>query len=155
MLCPNCHADAPWNATACPQCGTGLPASQDDEQTVVGIVTPRPAAPVSELTAVPRSFTGQASHFARPAATGGSLQFDPGQDFGPRYRIESLLGEGGMGKVYKAYDKELDRIVALRLARTELANDPASTQRFKQELLLASRISHKNILRIHHLRHLE
>jgi serine/threonine protein kinase/Flp pilus assembly protein TadD len=56
-----------------------------------------------------------------------------------------------MGKVYKAYDKDLDRVVALKLVRTELSNDPASMQRFKQELLLASRISHKNILRIHDL----
>src|SRR5207244_8106733 len=74
-----------------------------------------------------------------------------GDDFGPRYRIESLIGEGGMGKVYKAYDKELDRIVALKLVRSELAGDPGSMQRFKQELLLASKISHKNILRIHDL----
>ncbi len=56
-----------------------------------------------------------------------------------------------MGKVYKAYDKELDRIVALKLVRSELASDPGSMQRFKQELLLASKISHKNILRIHDL----
>jgi serine/threonine-protein kinase len=93
----------------------------------------------------------QASRFARPAAAGASLSLEPGDDFGPRYRIESLIGEGGMGKVYKAYDKELDRIVALKLVRSELASDPASMQRFKQELLLASKISHKNILRIHDL----
>src|SRR6185437_12078528 len=75
----------------------------------------------------------------------------PGSPFGPRYEIESLIGEGGMGKVYKAHDKDLDRTVALKLVRHELAGDPSSLQRFKQELLLASRISHKNILRIHDL----
>jgi len=74
-----------------------------------------------------------------------------GTQFGPRYRIESLIGEGGMGKVYKAHDNDLDRTVALKLVRAELASDPNSMQRFKQELLLASRISHKNILRIHDL----
>jgi serine/threonine protein kinase/tetratricopeptide (TPR) repeat protein len=74
-----------------------------------------------------------------------------GTQFGPRYRIESLIGEGGMGKVYKAHDNDLDRTVALKLVRSELASDPSSMQRFKQELLLASRISHKNILRIHDL----
>ena len=62
-----------------------------------------------------------------------------------------MIGEGGMGKVYKAHDNDLDRTVALKLVRQELANDPESMQRFKQELLLASRISHKNILRIHDL----
>ena len=75
----------------------------------------------------------------------------PGSQFGPRYEIEAVIGEGGMGKVYKAHDKDLDRTVALKLVRHELASDPTSLQRFKQELLLASRISHKNILRIHDL----
>ena len=75
----------------------------------------------------------------------------PGSQFGPRYKIESVIGEGGMGKVYKAHDSDLDRTVALKLVRQELANNPESMQRLKQELLLASRISHKNILRIHDL----
>lgn len=72
-------------------------------------------------------------------------------DFGPRYQVEALLGEGGMGAVYRAYDRELDRTVALKLIRPELGSDPTITQRFRQELLLASKISHKNILRIHDL----
>jgi eukaryotic-like serine/threonine-protein kinase len=74
-----------------------------------------------------------------------------GQDFGPRYRVESLLGVGGMGKVYKAYDKELDRTVALKILRQDVIADPLALQRFKQELQLASRITHPNILRIHDL----
>ncbi len=75
----------------------------------------------------------------------------PGSQFGPRYTIESVIGEGGMGKVYKAHDNDLDRTVALKLVRRELANDANSMHRFKQELLLASRVSHRNILRIHDL----
>ncbi len=75
----------------------------------------------------------------------------PGSQFGPRYRIESVIGEGGMGKVYRAHDNDLDRTVALKLVRQELVNNAESMQRFKQELLLASRISHRNILRIHDL----
>lgn len=62
-----------------------------------------------------------------------------------------MLGQGGMGRVYKAYDKELDRPIALKVLQPELTSDPNAMQRFKQELLLASRISHKNILRIHDL----
>ncbi len=72
-------------------------------------------------------------------------------DFGPRFRIEQLLGEGGMGKVYKALDKELGRTVALKILQPELTKDPNVILRFKQELLLASKISHRNILRIHDL----
>ena len=76
---------------------------------------------------------------------------EPGMDFGPRFRIEKLLGAGGMGKVYKAFDKELSRTVALKTLLPELVSDYLLTQRFKQELLLASKISHRNILRIHDL----
>jgi len=73
----------------------------------------------------------------------------PGTDFGPRYRIESLLGQGGMGRVYKAYDKDLDRVVAIKVVRQGALSETDALRRFKQELLLASKISHKNILRIH------
>lgn len=72
-------------------------------------------------------------------------------DFGPRYRVERLLGQGGMGAVYKAYDQDLDRTVALKLVRPDLMVHPEAIARFKQELLLASKISHRNILRIHDL----
>ena len=75
----------------------------------------------------------------------------PGTDFGPRYRIDALLGEGGMGRVYKAHDKELDRTVAIKVVRQGIADEASVMARFKQELILASKISHKNILRIHDL----
>jgi eukaryotic-like serine/threonine-protein kinase len=73
----------------------------------------------------------------------------PGSDFGPRYRIEALLGQGGMGRVYKAADKELNRTVAIKVVRQGVVGEEDALNRFKQELILASRISHKNILRIH------
>src|SRR5579864_5932170 len=93
----------------------------------------------------PSSSSHSASMLSGPQA------FSSGSFFGPRYRIESLLGEGGMGKVYKAQDGELRRTVALKLVRPELASDPSSMDRLKQEILLASKVSHKNILRIHDL----
>ncbi|MGB0000625.1 MAG: protein kinase, partial [Candidatus Acidiferrales bacterium] len=74
-----------------------------------------------------------------------------GSDFGPRYRIEALLGQGGMGCVYKAYDKELNRTVAIKVVRQGVMGEVDALNRFKQELVLASKISHKNILRIHDL----
>jgi len=76
---------------------------------------------------------------------------NPGSDFGPRYRIEALLGQGGMGRVYKAYDKELNRTVAIKVVRQGVMGEADALNRFKQELVLASKISHKNILRIHDL----
>jgi serine/threonine-protein kinase len=74
-----------------------------------------------------------------------------GSDFGPRYHIERMIGQGGMGRVYKARDKELDRIVAIKVVRQGAMGEGDALSRFKQELVLASKISHRNILRIHDL----
>ncbi len=70
---------------------------------------------------------------------------------GGRYEILQLLGEGGMGAVYKARDRELDRFVALKVIRPELAANPAILARFKQELLLAHQVTHRNVIRIYDL----
>ena len=100
---------------------------------------------------------GQTARFGNPfgSASGWGAAAAPalgGQiDFGPRYRVEKLLGQGGMGAVYKAYDLDLERTVALKLVRPELMVHPEAMARFRQELLLASKISHRNILRIHDL----
>jgi len=72
----------------------------------------------------------------------------PGTVLGGRYEVLQLLGRGGMGAVYKAHDKELDRIVALKLIRPDLARNPEMVRRFKQELILARQITHKNVIRI-------
>ena len=68
---------------------------------------------------------------------------------GGRYEILQLLGEGGMGAVYKAHDREVDRNVALKLIKPELASNPAILARFKQELLTAHQVTHKNAVRIY------
>ena len=59
-----------------------------------------------------------------------------------------MLGEGGMGTVYKAKDRELDRLVALKVIRAEYANHPETIRRFKQELILARQVTHRNVIRI-------
>jgi tetratricopeptide (TPR) repeat protein/predicted Ser/Thr protein kinase len=76
---------------------------------------------------------------------------EPGAVLGERYEIVHLLGEGGMGAVYKARDRELDRFVALKLVRPELAANPAMIARFKRELLLSHQVTHKNVIRIYDL----
>jgi len=75
----------------------------------------------------------------------------PGDVLADRYEILQLLGEGGMGAVYKAMDRELDRPVAMKLIRPELAANPAILTRFKQELLLSRQVTHKNVIRIYDL----
>jgi eukaryotic-like serine/threonine-protein kinase len=77
-----------------------------------------------------------------------------GAAFGTRYRIRRLLGIGGMGAVYEAWDAELGVAVALKVIRAERA-DPAAARdlerRFKRELLLARQVTHKHVVRIHDL----
>ncbi len=81
----------------------------------------------------------------------GAPALEPGDLLGSRYEILQLLGEGGMGAVYKAMDRELNRPVALKLIRPQLAANPSILARFKQELLLAQQITHKNVIRIYDL----
>jgi tetratricopeptide (TPR) repeat protein/predicted Ser/Thr protein kinase len=77
-----------------------------------------------------------------------SLDLQPGHVLGGRYEIVGLLGEGGMGAVYKARDREVDREVALKVVRPELTGHPEVVSRFKQELILARQVTHKNVVRI-------
>jgi serine/threonine protein kinase len=65
-----------------------------------------------------------------------------------RYEVLQQLGEGGMGAVYKVRDRELDRLVALKVIRPDLARHPEILQRFKRELILARQITHRNVVRI-------
>lgn len=164
MNCPYCKADNPEGTLRCLHCdqvminpgGTETVAfssetaarAERERQTQkesIGVLTPLPSSDS-------RFDSGETVSFghARTSAAPVTL-LDPGANFGPRYQIEALIGRGGMGVVYKAYDREIDRTVALKLIRPDLTFDPESLRRFKQELLLASRISHKNILRIHDL----
>src|SRR5207302_5544973 len=83
-----------------------------------------------------------------PTGTFGSLLLPPGTIIGNRYRLVQILGEGGMGAVYKARDMELDRVIALKVIRPELASNPEILQRFKQELILARQVTDRNVIRI-------
>jgi eukaryotic-like serine/threonine-protein kinase len=153
MLCPVCHTDNLDDAIACSSCTSSLNFGLG--QTPVPPV-PKSDFPGFDAPTLPPSQTVRPSVFSAgngsaAAAALGAIGSAPAPDFGPRYRVEGKLGEGGMGSVYKAQDLELDRPVALKVIRQELMANAEILQRFKQELLLASRISHKNILRIHDL----
>jgi serine/threonine-protein kinase len=68
--------------------------------------------------------------------------------FAGRYRIESVLGRGGMGIVYKAVDTQLDEVVAIKtLPGDVLQRSPEDLERFKREIRLARKITHRNVLR--------
>ncbi len=66
-----------------------------------------------------------------------------------RYEVLSHLGRGGMGVVYKAHDRMLDETVAIKVLRAEFANTAEMAQRFRHEIKLARKVSHRNVCRIH------
>jgi len=83
-------------------------------------------------------------------ACGASLAGpQPGSVVASRYEIVALLGKGGMGMVFKARDRVLDEIVALKVLRTDMLESAEMAQRFRGEIRLARKITHKNVCRIH------
>jgi tRNA A-37 threonylcarbamoyl transferase component Bud32/Tfp pilus assembly protein PilZ len=66
-----------------------------------------------------------------------------------RYEIQTQLGKGGMGVVYKAHDRLLDETVAIKVLRSELMNTPELARRFRSEIKLARKVTHTNVCRIH------
>ena len=71
-----------------------------------------------------------------------------GTPFG-RYRLIELLGRGGMGEVWKAFDTRTDRIVAVKVLPAHFADDPAFEQRFRREAHAAARLNNPHIVPIH------
>src|SRR5208283_1088603 len=128
--------------------GKGLPSASD-----AATIPPasKPAASDAPTLLDGRKPSGPAPP-PRPSGSGWQLPaLLPGMMLGGRYEILQTIGEGGMGAVYKARDRELDRFVALKVIRPELASDPSILARFKQELLLAHQVTHRNVIRIYDL----
>ena len=108
-----------------------------------GFVTGRCSDPdvrreVLELLGSPAPLTGIVS--------GHTLQ--PGARLGP-YAIEALLGSGGMGEVYRARDRTLNRSVAIKVLPDPLADDPGRLSRFRREAQILAAFNHPNIAHIH------
>ncbi len=102
-----------------------------------------------------RSISAAATALTDPSGerAGAGVSFDTLSDVGPgtllgsRFEILSTLGAGGMGVVFKARDRELDDLVALKMLKREVAGDSVLVERLKSELKLARKITHPNILR--------
>src|SRR5205085_7784247 len=64
----------------------------------------------------------------------------------PRYRVQRLLGRGGMGAVYAAVHKVMERPVALKVMRPDLIDNPAAVERFRREVKAAAQLVHPHIV---------
>jgi tetratricopeptide (TPR) repeat protein len=154
MRCPYCNKENSPTATDCNACGKPLPRS---EATFIGqerLQRPEQSAKQSEppetfvatkTPSTPGDWTAPVNGTKIPLSSQGELE--PGTVLGERYEILAILGQGGMGAVYKARDTELDRLVALKVIRPELTTNPEMLSRFKQELILARQITHRNVVR--------
>src|ERR1041384_5749510 len=77
-----------------------------------------------------------------------SMSAGPGSTIGP-FRIQSLLGKGGMGEVFSALDTRLDRKVAIKILPADFGSDPDRLRRFQSEAKTLASLNHPNILVIH------
>ncbi len=173
--CVKCGYAVPQGAGFCPNCGTQIhdlafdaaapPAPETILPTVPaganagGHTTPA-NAPVSGIGHAPTIGptgieTSLANPSPRPPVHAGDGPFQPGQQINPRYTILKLLGTGGMGAVYQAFDHELGVAVAIKVIRPSAQSDATAAkeleQRFKRELVLARQVTHKYVVRIHDL----
>jgi serine/threonine protein kinase len=111
------------------------------------MATERPSEPATDPTAP----TLPGRDLAETAAPGAGPAGDPGEappelrDHA-RYRIERLLGRGGMGAVYQAIHTVMDRPVALKVMRPDLTENPAAVERFRREVKAAAQLHHPNIV---------
>jgi tetratricopeptide (TPR) repeat protein/predicted Ser/Thr protein kinase len=141
-------AAAAFRTDSNPAVTNGAPP-QNPDATIVGVAR---HTITSDATIVSGGATGRLpSPEAANGSVGNLLLLQIGTVLGSRYEILELLGEGGMGAVYKAADREVDRIVALKVIRPQMALNPEILARFKQELLLSSKVTHRNVIRIYDL----
>jgi serine/threonine protein kinase len=76
-------------------------------------------------------------------------QAPSGELLAERYRLERRIGQGGMAEVWVAVDEDLDRRVAVKWLKTNLASDPVVTERFRREAIAVARLTHPNIVAVH------
>ena len=85
-----------------------------------------------------------------PEQDSGSLPSVTGMQLG-HFVIEERIGRGGMGAVFRAIDKRLDRVVALKILSPDLSSDQDAIQRFQNEAKAAAKLDHDNIARVHYI----
>ena len=115
--CPKCHSANPDTQSFCGNCGTQLIKSDGRD------------------VAFTKTFVTPAEYL------------NMGTFFAGRYEIIEELGKGGMGKVYKALDKEIHEEVAIKFLKPEIAADEKIIERFRNELKIARKITHENVCR--------
>jgi TolB-like protein/Flp pilus assembly protein TadD/tRNA A-37 threonylcarbamoyl transferase component Bud32 len=121
MECPKCHFENPEDSSFCGKCAAPLPSLEEISATPTKTLEKKP----DELTR--------------------------GTTFAARYEVIEELGKGGMGKVYRAFDKKIEEEVALKLIRPEISSEKKTIERFRNELKVARKIAHRNVCKMYDL----
>ncbi len=130
----------PPDIPKCPQCGTPLPAG-----TLAGLC---PACLLKQGASDETATGGQAPPFQPPPITELAPLF-------PQLEIIELIGKGGMGAVYKARQKELDRLVALKILPPGIGRDTAFAGRFAREARALAKLNHPGIVTLYEFGHVQ
>ena len=121
ITCPKCHYENPSDYKFCKKCATLLSSLED----ISDLPTKNLKTPIDKLN---RRST-----------------------FAGRYEVIEELGKGGMGEVYRVFDKKIEEEVTLKLIRPEIAADRKTIEKFRNELKFARKIAHKNVCRMYDL----
>src|SRR5437773_11305559 len=125
---------------SCPQCGAPLPADAPEgmcPKCVLELgIGSQPQAGAAETTPYPGGGTAPS-----PAEIANHF---------PELDVIELLGQGGMGMVYKARQRGLDRLVALKILPPQVQGDANFADRFRREARALAKMSHPNIVAVHH-----
>ena len=135
MFCRKCGTDIPADSVFCPSCGVSTAATD----------------PGATPAATP-SFAGTVGLSGERTVIGGGIrgpQLQPNELFHERYRVDSLVGEGGMGQVYKAEDELLGETVCLKVVRPEFVQSQTFARRFLREGGITRRLRHPNIISVY------
>ena len=135
LRCVRCSEELPASAQFCLSCGA--PTSGVSQMPTVDSSKPL-AAPPAPSPAPPR-----------PPSSGAGAAFTPGEVLADRYRIAGLLGQGGMGEVYRADDLKLGQPVALKFLPRRLEKDAALLERFHAEVRNARQVAHPHVCRVY------
>lgn len=138
--CPQCKVVYPAYVQFCPVDSAVLLSNSGETglQSKSGVMPPTPPAP----SLPPASATGSESEFVSFAAR------IVGKTIASKYKVESLLGEGGMAQVFKARHMGLDRPVVIKLMHSSLPSMDTALKRFEQECKITAKIDHPNVVSV-------
>ena len=137
MKCPSCQTENLPDSRFCHKCATPFPDTIEASlrsDTRPGERTPGPVA-----MSMTRTLITPFEDLAR------------GTIFADRYEVIEEIGSGGMGKVYKVYDRTVSEVVALKLIKPEIGFNEKAVERFRNELKFARKISHRHVCRLYDL----